>query len=299
MARFGPGERVQEIYFVGPGSSWFVQPAWTDPHSGQGVAHLVDLPNAGQIHLASSDHLIHFLLQGEVEVRWEKPRQFEEKQVRPGHVTVVPASEGNRMFFDGRTRALWWSVKPKMLRDVAEQELGCSHGTIELKSAFAVHDDALWHFGKALADELSKPGFASRLYVESLSAGLMVELLRRYSTLAREPGRCRGLSSYKLRAVFDYIDDNLAESLNLNGMAEVAGLSPYYFAKSFKEATGRPPHRYILDQRIQRAKHLLEVGKHSIIEIALSVGFSSQSHLTAIFRRQVGTTPRAYQAARN
>src|SRR5262249_35451316 len=155
--------------------------------------------------------------------------------------------------------------------------------------------EELWRCGTRLVAELATPGLASRLYRETLTLGLVIALLRRYSTLSLSGRSPRRLPRHKLRVALEYIQDNLADGVSLPALARAAGTSPYPFAKGFKEATGRAPYRYVLEQRVERARRLLEGGKLSLAEVALAVGFSSQSHLTTVFRRLVGVTPGAYR----
>ncbi|MEO1692592.1 MAG: helix-turn-helix transcriptional regulator, partial [Cyanobacteria bacterium J06631_6] len=67
------------------------------------------------------------------------------------------------------------------------------------------------------------------------------------------------------------------------------------FATQFKQAMGISPYQYVIKQRIKKAKYILRQQKFSLVEIALSCGFSSQSHFNRVFRQQVGTTPKKYQ----
>jgi AraC family transcriptional regulator len=69
-------------------------------------------------------------------------------------------------------------------------------------------------------------------------------------------------------------------------------MSPYYFSRLFKEATGKSPHQFIIEARVFKARHLLERGNLSISE-ACEVGFVDQSHLTRHFKRAVGLPPKA------
>ena len=85
--------------------------------------------------------------------------------------------------------------------------------------------------------------------------------------------------------------------LSLDELASHAGLSPFHFAKSFRAATGMPPHRYVLAQRVSRARVLLATTDAPLTDIALDTGFASQSHFTDVFRRQMGVTPRRYREA--
>ena len=95
--------------------------------------------------------------------------------------------------------------------------------------------------------------------------------------------------------MIDYLHDSFAEEISLDGLALVAGLSPNYVLQAFKQTTGRTPHHYLAELRIARACELLQNPYRSIVEISLAVGFSSQSHLTTVFRRFMKTTPAAYR----
>jgi AraC-like DNA-binding protein len=71
----------------------------------------------------------------------------------------------------------------------------------------------------------------------------------------------------------------------------MAGLSVFHFARAFRQSFGMPPHSYLLRRRIERADRLLEQTELSLSEIALSTGFSDQSHFAKHFRRLTGMTP--------
>jgi len=100
----------------------------------------------------------------------------------------------------------------------------------------------------------------------------------------------------KLRAVVEYIMENLDGSPRLEQLAAVARLSPSHFARQFKAATGLAPHQYVIARRVERAQHLLksnyEVG---LAEVAVRVGFVDQSHFSFHFKRIVGVTPRQFR----
>ena len=95
--------------------------------------------------------------------------------------------------------------------------------------------------------------------------------------------------------VKDYIDTHLDRDLTLADLANVAELSPSHFLKSFKEATGQTPHRYLTECRVARARKALETTDSSIAEIAYDAGFASQSHMTDVFRTHLNISPGRYR----
>jgi AraC family transcriptional regulator len=116
--------------------------------------------------------------------------------------------------------------------------------------------------------------------------------LRAYGTSERSPIPHRGgLAPRQMRRVLDYIDAHLTDELGLVELAAIAGLSPHHFGEAFKTSMGTSPHRYVIEGRVQHALELLREKDRSIGEIAHAAGFSSQSHLTANFRRVTGLTP--------
>ncbi len=154
---------------------------------------------------------------------------------------------------------------------------------------------SLWDLGQRLAAQLRTPIRGSRLYAETLQTQIAIHLLWNYSSLPREGVNGDTLADHRLRQVIEYIQANLADDVSLDALAGVAGLSPNYFLGAFRQATGRTPHRYVTELRIARACELLHDPHRPITEVSLAVGFSSQSHLTEVFRRTMNTTPAAYR----
>jgi len=101
----------------------------------------------------------------------------------------------------------------------------------------------------------------------------------------------------RLRRVAHYIQQNLDKDLSLAELAAVVSMSPYHFARLFKDSTGLPPHRFVVRQRIARARGVLATPELSIAQVSRMVGFRTPSHFTTVFRRLLGITPGAYRTA--
>ena len=98
------------------------------------------------------------------------------------------------------------------------------------------------------------------------------------------------------KRVLDYIGENLTRGPGVTELARVAGMSPHYFSELFRKSAGRPPHQYVLSQRIERAKKPLRNPKHSVLEAGLLAGFENPKYFARAFRRLVGPTPRQFRA---
>ena len=94
-----------------------------------------------------------------------------------------------------------------------------------------------------------------------------------------------------LRRARDHIDRNYCEPLDLDGLARVAGVSKYHFARSFEAAYGETPIRYLTRRRIERAQDLLRVANLTVTEVCMAVGFASLGSFSARFRQLVGGEP--------
>jgi AraC family transcriptional regulator len=106
-----------------------------------------------------------------------------------------------------------------------------------------------------------------------------------------------GLAPVARRRVCEYIDSHLAENIRLETLANTANLSLSHFARAFRDTVGVPPHRYVLQQRINRAQELLIRTGAPLSEIAASTGFADQSHFARNFHRLVGVAPSAFRRA--
>src|SRR5258706_3822998 len=100
-----------------------------------------------------------------------------------------------------------------------------------------------------------------------------------------------------VRRAMDYLRTRLAESITLDDLATNAALDKFHLCRAFRAQIGMPPHAYLTQLRIQRARQLLSQGVRAS-ELAPRVGLYDQSQLTRHFRRIVGTTPAAYGSAR-
>jgi AraC family transcriptional regulator len=170
-------------------------------------------------------------------------------------------------------------------------------GAVDLEPTMPFDDPLVSQIMSAIANEM-KGGFLDRIPVDALNTGLAVQITRRFvdpSAIAPTPSS--GLSRERLNRVQDYVEAHLDDRLSLADLAGVACLSPHHLSRSFKQATGVGPQRYVMQRRLERAKTLIRQGNQPLALIAQEVGFTDQSHLTSIFRRETGVTPGRYRAA--
>jgi AraC family transcriptional regulator len=164
-----------------------------------------------------------------------------------------------------------------------------------LEFLYPIQDPLLSQIVTTLAQEI-EGGFADRILVESLGTVLCIRIAQRFVGRLPLP-TSTGLSPERLQRVRDYVEAHLDEDLSLTALADVACLSPHHFSRSFKQAAGVGPRRYVMGRRLERAKTLLRRTREPLAAIAQEAGFADQSHLTQMFRREVGVTPGRYRSA--
>jgi len=108
----------------------------------------------------------------------------------------------------------------------------------------------------------------------------------------RSPG---ALAPWQLRRAIRLLLAATASGCSVASLARACGLSASHFAHGFKAATGVPPHRWLLLHRLACARDMMLAGTESLSSIAVSCGFSDQSHLTRVFRSEMGCSPAAWR----
>ena len=139
------------------------------------------------------------------------------------------------------------------------------------------------------------------MYMEALAIELGIHLLRQYCDADRGSDIGIGaaaprLAAHKLRRAKDFIREHLGEDLTLDRIAGELAMSPFHFAHAFRQSTGVPPHRYVIDCRVDRAMRLLRETELPVSEVGQEVGIPSPSHFSLLFRRSTGSTPTRYRA---
>jgi AraC family transcriptional regulator len=108
-------------------------------------------------------------------------------------------------------------------------------------------------------------------------------------------GFSTGLAPWQAMRVARYVDANLTKRILISELAALVRLSGGHFCRAFRAKFGCPPHEYIIQRRIIRAKALMRVSETPLAQIALECGLADQAHLSRLFRRLVGVCPSAWR----
>ena len=100
-----------------------------------------------------------------------------------------------------------------------------------------------------------------------------------------------GLAPWQMRRIKALLAANGEASPSVGRLAEECGLSLRHFTRAFQRSTGLPPHRWVLRRRVEMARQLLRDPARSLLDVALTCGFTDQSHFTRTFTADVGCSP--------
>ena len=139
---------------------------------------------------------------------------------------------------------------------------------------------------------MEQPGDGTAMFSDFIALAFFAHIVRAYGNVSADRRYARGgLAPWQLQRTRDFISANLAGDPSISQVADECGLSPSYFVRAFKQATGVPPHRWLTKQRVERAKELLREPARGLSDIAQLCGFVDQSHFTRVFSRSEGYSP--------
>jgi AraC family transcriptional regulator len=169
-------------------------------------------------------------------------------------------------------------------------------GRFELVPEFNLEDGQLEHLLRGLLAVAQDGSCADASVGELLVNAVCIRLAKRFAISKVNIVPCRGgLPPARLKRVLEYIESNLDKNITLTELAGVAKVSLYYFAVLFRQSTGLSPHRYVLSQRVERAKELLQDPKRSVLDVSMNVGFEHQNNFARAFRRVIGVSPTQFR----
>lgn len=210
----------------------------------------------------------------------------------PGALCIMPQGASSEWEITDAFEFVHLYVPDEELRRVFSE-------TFDRDCRLMVMPEVTFDHAPALAEALRKVADAARsgepLFAGEAASEAFVSLFvdPRYGgtrTLAIKSG----LAPAVRRRITDYIEAHLDKQISLADLAAIAGLSEFHLQRMFRASCGVSPHGWLLRRRLARAKTLL-AGADPIAQIASACGFSSQSHLTRVFKTTTGTTPSAYR----
>ena len=288
-------EKNQSLRPVVPEENSFLTSQYRTQGLGLEVHEILDIEN---LDVAPVGTLLALNLGESVPVEFRTGSNWFTHSFGPDDVGIYPTNatfssrcrKGGRSLLVTLEDSLFERLVPDQRREDA-MDLG------ELR---IVSDPYLSHSLRLLATLPSPSGAFAHIYAETVATSMAAHLVARFGNHRSqlELRRDQPITGNLLARINSFIEENLANEIRLSQLAEIANLSPFYFSRVFKAATGTSPYRYVVERRLIRGMDLLRRSSAPISQIALDLGFCDQSHFTREIARRFAVTPRQIRKSR-
>jgi AraC family transcriptional regulator len=214
----------------------------------------------------------------------------------PSCFTLIPSRKPHVGRWEDGTEVVVLLFGAAQMEQAAERPVRLNQ---EISDTGCSVDPLIQAIGSTLRREFYTGAIADLQYLEAIGTVLSGHLIRRWSTGSVALTGRGGLSSGQLRKIIDLAEAAPMVGLSIAALARQLDMGEHRFTRLFRRSTGLTPYQFLLKKRLDRARTLLEETRVPIAELALELGFGSQSHFTSMFHQRFSITPAAYRRERN
>jgi AraC family transcriptional regulator len=211
-----------------------------------------------------------------------------------GSLTIVPAGQVPDIRLITPSPLIACALEKNFVREIAlEMDRQPAEDTIFQSG---VRDASIEGLVSLMINDFEAESQPYPLYSETLAHALAMRfLLFESRSEDTHHSSVRPLPPRIFRRIQDRIEAELDTNLSLASLARESGYSRAHFLRMYRAAAGLTPHQYVLGRRLSTAQQLLRQSNMLLADIALRCGFSSQTHMNDVFRKQLGVTPQEYR----
>jgi AraC family transcriptional regulator len=237
-----------------------------------------------------ADHVIMAFPAEPVRFERRDGKAFVHGMTRPGTVTVIPAGSSSRWDIYQPLSVLQLYLPQTTLDRVAHEAGTTASGDLVERTA---HPDPITsRLLVSAADALEGCAVLDALFRHQLTDLLTTRLLVAHAGLpATFQPVMGGLSPKVLCRTIERLRSDSDADVSLAALAADAGLSRFHFCRAFKESTGLSPHAWLRQHRLEQAMNMLRDTDVSVVSVAATLGYSSQTAFAAAFRKLTGESP--------
>ena len=218
----------------------------------------------------------------------------------PGCILITPPRTPSYWYFESTPLVLHLSVPGSRAEEFLGEESSGGTDLIERLAEQPIYDGLVTQLASRMWSALGDGNaFSDTFNVHALKTLLSVLRCRapQPSAGATANHRRGALAPWRLKQVMALMAGRLDQNISIDDMASSVELSPDHFLRSFSAATGRTPHQWLTELRMEKAKQLLRQTPMTAAEIALELGYSSPGHFSSRFRQIVGMSPGSWRHA--
>jgi AraC family transcriptional regulator len=299
MGTFDLGAPMSELGLLD--TSGILRQAWVRPErtsSGLGWEHAYVSTQRERPYHATFDaaptHLLILHLGGPVTVRRRTGRSMRTQRIPAGGIFLHPAGRALDVELQGGLDTVHLYLADSVL-----QQAHGEGGTVELAEELGSSDPLIEQLVLALDGVVRHWEPSARTYADHLVGTLAARLAHAHAAgrPTERDSAMSGLTGQQLTSARELMETRLSEPLPVAELASATGLSASQFTRRFRASTGKSPHQFLLQLRLDHARRLLRTTTVPIADVAVRCGFSHQEHLTRVMRDKLGTTPAAFRRA--
>lgn len=242
---------------------------------------------------ASSQHQLIFncgpsvLLSCKTEKGWEK--------IPCCNGSILSLSSPGTVFetqWENELHALYLSFDSVLIDQLTETE------NFSFKEQKNFYDPLLADSLFKIGQEITNGHIVEKAYLQSLVLSCFIHLASAYAANGKKVFTLKGkLSAPQLKDVIDYTRSSIHANISLTQLASCANLSPFHFARLFRQTAGVSPYQFVLQMKIEYAKKLIKQHSRSISDVAYVLNFTDQAHFSNTFKKVTGICPRQFLQA--
>jgi len=230
---------------------------------------------------------------------WLDGRHIIKNECRVGTFTLVNLNVEVTQDMTSAFDSIHMHFPRSALSLISEEQGGGSVEALALPYENSTDDVVVRGLSNSVLPALEHSERANQLFTDHIAMALLAHIVQTYCGSAAAPSLLRGgLASWQVRRAKELLMAHLDGEIALEELARECGLSRSHFARAFKKTTGKPPHRWLVEQRLERAREMLLKSTLSLGEIADACGFADQSHFTRAFSASLGVTPSEWRRQR-
>jgi AraC family transcriptional regulator len=212
-----------------------------------------------------------------------------------GGVTILDLEQDPIAFFPNPIDVVQFYIPQMALEEFAYENRIAMANTLSWPNCEM--DTTLKHLGMAVLSAIQRSEPAPKIFLDYVGQAILAHATYVYGESSL--GLIRGhLAPWQARRAKDFLNANLDGDVSLASVAAECNLSVSHFAHAFRRTFGRPPHRWLMERRIDVAEDLLLTSQLTLAEIASKCGFADQSALSRSFKRVLGESPGAWRKSR-
>lgn len=257
--------------------------------------HNLELLYAKYTHQSFAKHMhegfaIGVIEQGGLRFSYRKKKNI----ASPGCINLVipgEAHDGTAVSSEGWAYRMFYL--DSALMEQAVYELSGKTGKLPFFAAGVIQDNSMADFIRNFHVRLEKEKEKMPIMEqESMLLAMLTGFITRHAT-QKVGAKSLASNNRAVTITREFIEDNYMQNISLQELSRLCTLSPFHLLRTFKESVGVPPHIYLKQVRIKRAKAFLAQG-FSLSYAAQETGFADQSHFARQFKQITGITPKTY-----